>query len=241
MDQRTQKALDGELPREQLTAAERADLLEAEARIRAVLRAVPVGPMPDLAPAIMRRIEEVDAQRAKTAAAEATGYSQAAMISSGGVSHSRRAMIPAWSGPVAGLRAVAGWIWNPRPVSLAWRPVYGVAAAVVLAVTLIIGRETAPVEPVTQQVLTQFLLEAPDAQQVVLAGDFTNWQPVHTMTRTERGVWSVVVPLAPGVHNYAFIVDGDRWMPDPNAPAVNDGFGGMNSRLAVLAPDAVGS
>jgi hypothetical protein len=24
---------------------------------------------------------------------------------------------------------------------------------------------------------------------------------------------------------------------DPNAPAVDDGFGGLNSRLAVLAPD----
>ena len=207
MDQRTQKALDGELPRDQLTAAERADLLEAEARIRAVLRAVPTRPLPDLAPAIMRRIEEADASPE----------------------------------PVGGLRAFAGWIWKPRPISLAWRPVYGVAAAALLAVTLIVGRESAPAEPAAQQVLTQFLLEAPDAHQVVLAGDFTDWQPVHTLTRTEPGVWSVVVPLAPGVHNYAFIVDGDRWVPDPNAPAVNDGFGGLNSRLAVLAPDVAGS
>lgn len=233
MDQRTQKALDGELPREQLTAAEEADLLEAEARIRAVLRAVPAGPMPDLAPAIMRRIEEADAQRAKTAAMPPTAARNAAP--------SETAMSPAAPRPLEGLRAFAGWIWKPRPVALAWRPVYGLAAAALLAVTLIIGRETASVEPATQQVLTQFLLEAPEAQQVVLAGDFTDWQPVHTLTRTEPGVWSVVVPLAPGVHNYAFIVDGDRWVPDPNAPAVNDGFGGLNSRLAVLAPDVAGS
>ena len=227
MDQRTQKALDGELPREQLTAAEQADLLEAEARIRAVLRAVPVGPMPDLAPAVMRRIEDADAQRAKAAA--------------GGNQSAGSALAPAAPGPVGGLRTIADWIWKPRPVSLAWRPVYGIAAAALLAVTLVIGRETAPMEAASQQVLTQFLLEAPDARQVVLAGDFTNWQPVHTLTRTEPGVWSIVVPLSPGVHNYAFIVDGDRWVPDPNAPAVNDGFGGLNSRLAVLAPDVAGS
>ncbi|HSK18884.1 MAG TPA: glycogen-binding domain-containing protein [Longimicrobiales bacterium] len=222
MDQRTQKALDGELPREQLTAAGQADLLEAEARIRAVLRAIPAGPMPDLAPAVMRRIEDADAQRARSAAAG-------------------KAARPESPGPIKALRAFARWIWNPRPVSVAWRPVYGVATAALLAVALIVSRETAPVDPAAQQVLTQFVLEAPDAQQVVLAGDFTNWQPVHALTRTEPGVWSVVVPLAPGVHNYAFIVDGDRWVPDPNAPAVNDGFGGLNSRLAVLAPDAAGS
>lgn len=228
MDQRTQKALDGELPREQLTAAEHADLLEAESRIRAVLRSVPVAPLPDLAPAVMRRIEDAEAQRSKSAATGPAAQSQAATPR-------------AASRPPGGLRAFAGWIWKPRPVSLAWRPAYGLAAAAVLAVTLIIGRETAHVDPAAQQVLTQFLLEAPDAQQVVLAGDFTNWQPVHTLTRTEPGVWSVVVPLEPGVHNYAFIVDGERWVPDPNAPAVNDGFGGLNSRLAVLAPDIAGS
>jgi hypothetical protein len=39
------------------------------------------------------------------------------------------------------------------------------------------------------------------------------------------------------VHDYAFIVDGERWIADPMAPAVADGFGGLNSRIAVLPPD----
>jgi len=51
----------------------------------------------------------------------------------------------------------------------------------------------------------------------------------------------VVVPLSPGVHDYSFIVDGNRWTPDPTAPARADGFGGMNSRIAVLASDGVKS
>jgi 1,4-alpha-glucan branching enzyme len=86
-------------------------------------------------------------------------------------------------------------------------------------------------------VLVHFQFEAPAATEVRLAGDFSSWQPTHTMSRSEAGVWSVVVPLSPGIHEYAFVVDGTRWQVDPGAPAVADGFGGHNSRVAVLTPD----
>jgi hypothetical protein len=211
MDELTRKALDGELPRDRLDPAQAADLAAAEAEIAAVLRAVPMQPLPDLAPAVMRRIEQ--------AAARAP------------------AVTPAPAAHAAPLRALFDWIWNPRPLSIRWRPAYGFAAAAVVLFAVVLGRETAPAPHASQQVLTQFLLSAPDAQQVALAGDFTDWQPAHVLTRSEPGVWTVVVPLSPGVHDYAFIVDGERWVPDPNAPAVADGFGGLNSRLAVLAPD----
>ena len=89
----------------------------------------------------------------------------------------------------------------------------------------------------SQQVFTQFVLDAPNASRVAVAGDFSGWKPVHVMTRSEAGVWTVVVPLDPGVHDYAFVVDGERWVRDPAAPAVKDGFGGVNSRVAVLSPD----
>lgn len=220
MDAQTRRALDGELPRDRLTPNQAADLAAAEAEIRAVLRAVPMQPVPDLAPAVMRRIEQAAATQAPRSHA-GTGQQQAATGRSGR----------------SPLRALADWIWNPRPLSIHWRPAYGLAAAVVILFAAVIGRETAPTSAGSQQVLTQFLLNAPDAQQVALAGDFTDWEPAHTLTRIEPGVWTVVVPLSPGVHDYAFIVDGERWVPDPNAPAVADGFGGLNSRLAVLAPD----
>lgn len=213
MDYRIQKALDGELPREVLTPAESAALAAAEAEIGAVLRSVPTRPLPDLSSAVMQRIAAADAGPAR-----ATGQASA-----------------------TGLAAMLDWIWKPRPISFGWRPAYGFAAAGMLVVMLVIGRETAPGPGGTQPVLTQFLLNAPDAQQVMLAGDFTGWEPAHTMTRTAPGVWTVVVPLDPGVHSYAFVIDGERWVPDPNAPAVDDGFGGLNSRLAVLAPDEGGS
>jgi hypothetical protein len=214
MDDRTQRALDGELPRDRLTAAEAADLAAAEAEISAVLRAVPMQALPDLAPAVMRRIEEAQAQQATPAHAATAART-----------------------PVSPVHTLLDWIWKPRPISIGWRPAYGLAAAAVLVLALIAGRETALGPQGPQQVLTQFLLNAPDAREVTLAGDFTGWKPAHQLTRTEPGVWTVVVPLDPGIHNYAFVVDGEQWVPDPNAPAVDDGFGGLNSRLAVLAPD----
>ncbi|HEX2168141.1 MAG TPA: glycogen-binding domain-containing protein [Longimicrobiales bacterium] len=218
MDHRIQKALDGELPREQLNAAEAAELASAEADIAVVMRAVPIQPMPDLAPSVMRRIARAESPRADQATQE-----------------------PAATKGSSAVHALLGWIWKPRPISFGWRPAYGLIAAAVLAVALVIGRETTPSPAASRQVLTQFLLNAPNAEQVMLAGDFTDWQPAHALSRTAAGVWTVVVPLNPGVHSYAFVVDGERWVADPNAPAVDDGFGGLNSRLAVLAPDEVES
>jgi 1,4-alpha-glucan branching enzyme len=89
----------------------------------------------------------------------------------------------------------------------------------------------------THQVLVQFRLDAPDASGVALAGNFTDWEPKYQLTRTAGGVWTVTVPLAQGVHKYAFVVDGKTWQPDPLAPSVADGFGGENSQIAVLSPD----
>lgn len=42
------------------------------------------------------------------------------------------------------------------------------------------------------------------------------------------------MPLRPGVHDYAFRVDGEHWIIDPAAPRVADGFGGYNSQLSII-------
>lgn len=214
MNARVQQALDGEIGRETLTAAEQAEVVETETALGAVVRAIPVRPLPELAPAVLQQI------RARA--------------------NSRPVAAPART-----LRrgtGVAEWLWRPRSMSIGWRPAYALAAAVVLAVVITANllRPGRALLPGAQQVLTQFVLRAPDATNVALAGDFTGWQPAFTMTRTEPGVWTVVVPLDPGIHQYSFVVDGVRWIPDPAAPAVNDGFGGLNSRIAVLTPDSRG-
>ena len=51
-------------------------------------------------------------------------------------------------------------------------------------------------------------------------------------------MWSITVPLTQGVHDYAFVVDGQQWVADPYAPQIGDGFGGTNNRLALLPPDS---
>ena len=54
----------------------------------------------------------------------------------------------------------------------------------------------------------------PNANQVVLMGDFTAWDenPI-PLKRQKDGVWKAVVPLPPGLHEYRFVVDG-QWRDD---------------------------
>jgi 1,4-alpha-glucan branching enzyme len=82
----------------------------------------------------------------------------------------------------------------------------------------------------------QFHLETA-AMRVQLAGSFTNWEPRYELRQSAPGIWTITVPLTEGVHDYAFVVDGQQWVPDPHAPQIGDGFGGTNSRLALLHPD----
>ncbi len=66
------------------------------------------------------------------------------------------------------------------------------------------------------------------AREVALVGDFNGWDEHATpmVRRPNDGAWSTQVPLPPGRHVYAFVVDGTKWLIDPLAPQVPDeGFG----------------
>jgi hypothetical protein len=135
-------------------------------------------------------------------------------------------------------------LWAARDVSLTVRPAYALAAAaaVVLFVAYAPSRQPASVAPATAvalepQLFVQFRLEARDASDVRIAGSFTGWKPSHQLHQAAPGLWTVTLPLPRGVHDYAFLVDGTEWVADPFAQQVNDGFGGINSRIALLAPD----
>ncbi|MDO9173077.1 MAG: glycogen-binding domain-containing protein, partial [bacterium] len=74
-------------------------------------------------------------------------------------------------------------------------------------------------------------------QNVFLAGSFNGWSDAALrLTDPENdGTYSAVVPLAPGNHQYKFVVDGN-WQQDPgNAAVESDGFGGNNSLVVVKA------
>ena len=106
------------------------------------------------------------------------------------------------------------------------------------------GRATPVAAPVaavprSDTVYVRFELVQPDARAVHLAGDFTDWRPdAIPLVRSGEGVWSVTLPMHVGQHAYQFVVDGERWVPDPAAAVVDDGFGGRNS-VIVVGPKGV--
>ncbi len=78
----------------------------------------------------------------------------------------------------------------------------------------------------------EFVVSAPHASRVTLVGDFNAWDidatPMESRAGSDR--WTVSVPLPPGRHVYAFVIDGAHWIADPAAPRVAaDAFGAPSS------------
>lgn len=109
------------------------------------------------------------------------------------------------------------------------------ALAAAAAVVLLLGRSEPVVAPAATVVTVRFVLTAPDARAVSVAGTFNQWDArVTPLVRTgPSGLWTATITLPAGQHQYAFVVDGVRWVPDPAAPAVDDGFGRRNSVLTL--------
>jgi len=141
-----------------------------------------------------------------------------------------------------------GVAWWVDPDGLRMRP--ALAAACVLAV-LVIGawsgaswmpsrgvrapRPSIATVPSGSTAVT-FVFRAPGATRVSLVGDFNGWDPNATpLARATTGeIWTAQVPLAHGLHAYAFVIDGQDWEPDPAAPlAPVATFGRRNSLLVV--------
>lgn len=78
-------------------------------------------------------------------------------------------------------------------------------------------------------------IEVPQAESVVVVGDWNNWNPQsHYLAKGDQGkTWSIEMELEQGKeYRYQFVIDGERWIADPNAYLqVDDGFGGINSIL----------
>ena len=148
-------------------------------------------------------------------------------------------------------RALA-WLLSP---SLRLSPLgAGLAAAAVVAALLLVGRGgpesieppvaavAAPTDASAEPVVyVQFVLEAPTARSVAVAGDFNEWDGSHELEDPDGdGVWTGRVPIRPGVHEYMFVVDGSDWVTDPRAGRwSDDGFGHRNAVLAVTPPGAI--
>ena len=142
----------------------------------------------------------------------------------------------------------------PRWLSLSWgaegllvSPLAGVAAAAILLLaggwtgSWLASRPQAADSPSAAHRgpshVVEFVLVAPLAEQVTVAGDFNGWDPAAIpMRRAASGTWTTAIAIPEGRYTYSFVVDGRTWLPDPRAPlAPDDGFGRQNSVLLVQA------
>ena len=98
--------------------------------------------------------------------------------------------------------------------------------------------KTMPKQKIAKQKVT-FTCTAPEAQCVLLAGDFTGWQqsPI-SLKKFKSGLWKTTVSLAPGRHEYRLLVDGE-WRDDPECKIRQPNeFGGENCVCVVAEAQA---
>lgn len=141
-----------------------------------------------------------------------------------------------------------GWWTRRRTIHLSYSVVGAMAAAAMIAIAGVIVGRMMPRSPDAVHVvasaaattdtvrIVRFVLLAPSASSVSLVGDFNDWQKGATPLRPAgaAGVWAVSLPLPRGLHQYAFIVDGTQWTPDPaTSTTVTDDFGTTTSVIAV--------
>ena len=139
-----------------------------------------------------------------------------------------------WGGVAAAVLVLAvARPWNPR--ALREQPRTAVDRAVGAPASAPI---TAPEGGVSEgpDGVVRFALRLPDgAKAVSLVGDFNGWDAAATpMARNGSGAeWSAQLPLSPGRHVYAFVIDGTQWIVDPMAPQVPDADLGPTNAVIV--------
>jgi hypothetical protein len=168
------------------------------------------------------------------------------------------------SAPALRERLAAWWRTATAPVALEVRPLAAAVAALLLAVGAWVAWPTAPTAPAPSAetaatapaerapspssssvqrassngatVWIRFLYTNSTADSVAVAGDFSQWAPIPLSPRTVNGetVWTGLVPVSRGEHEYQFVINGERWVTDPLAPVTrSDGFGAENAVLDI--------
>jgi len=114
------------------------------------------------------------------------------------------------------------WFWKPATAF-----VCGLAAALLIVFF-------AQPEQKLAAMPYRFVLYQPDAGRVELSGSFTGWNTIPMKKMGTSGYWEATVDLYPGEHQYSYILEGGRRMPDPTIlTREKDDFGGENSILDI--------
>ncbi|HLF20027.1 MAG TPA: hypothetical protein VI704_04485, partial [Bacteroidota bacterium] len=81
-----------------------------------------------------------------------------------------------------------------------------------------------------------------DAEKVVLAGDFNQWQKnADVLENDSSGCWKITRKLKPGIYQYKFLVDDTLWVVDSRNPTQVQNYNnsGFNSVLTVREDGSV--
>lgn len=170
-------------------------------------------------------------------------------------SFEQRVMQSVWSeiGSLYPVKPVVHRSWWRRPRAVRVTPLTGLALAAGLAGIVALSTlgltsrlssnppavaATAPAAAAAHSdtvTLVRFVFVDPGARSVELVGDFNQWTKGVTRLQPSGapGVWAASVPLPAGRHEYAFIINGTRWIADPLATRTSDDFGVESSVIRV--------
>ncbi|QGY38607.1 glycoside hydrolase family 13 [Pseudodesulfovibrio cashew] len=133
-------------------------------------------------------------------------------------------------------------LWLTRPRSLTFTPMQVVPAAACVAALLALGfwqvYGNGAAEDGMHLSTVRFVLNdaGGGAHTVSVIGSFNDWDAKRSVMwyDHEKKEWVLEACLPPGNHEYVFLVDGKKLVPDPQAVMTrDDGFGNKNSVLFV--------
>lgn len=137
-------------------------------------------------------------------------------------------------------RRLIRWLGRPRAVTVRLRPVWTLALAAGLATLLLLPWPNGGPTPGVAQGIANFVGHFPGARSVEVVGSFNDWSRgmLHLSDENHDGIWHAQAVLPTGPHEYMFVVDGERWVPDPLAGRyVDDGFGaGQQNSVVIVRP-----
>lgn len=132
--------------------------------------------------------------------------------------------------------------WARSPCSITFTPLRAAPlAAAVIGICFALAyqvsyKEKVPLAVLERRVPVVLTLRSPEAKSVSVIGSFNGWQAQACEPQAFDGEthWTVTLSLPSGRYEYAFVVDGERIVPDPGAGLhEEDGFGNQNAVLFI--------
>ena len=137
------------------------------------------------------------------------------------------------------------WISTPKTITITpfkWAPAM-VCILLLFWLNFIQGFDEKTVSHMggtPSKITLTFRFDHPGARTVALVGTFNEWTPDLCSMKLdpESKLWVCRVTVAPGRYEYAFLVNGEKIMPDPSAVFTQlDGFGNYNSVIFATSQD----